>query len=214
MQNQYQTVILRSHSERQVPNRRTTAATCTESRSRWFDFQWFGLQRFGGQRFGQWFAPRRAIARAALMALSTWLFLTGATPALSEPTLTFDPPPGTRLSNFDAYLTVTFELDGDSWDTLPWDWQNPRVRLNGTDISLPVRSLISGATASVLTPDEIVVSQQTMTGDRMVLALSGLRLDDGFNRLIVELVPTQEGIEPLKFDVSYPVIAGQDQATQ
>ena len=165
----------------------------------------------------QWtgsFGMQTAIASMAAMALSVGLFVTATAPAIGEPTLTFDPPPGTRLSNFDAYLTITFDLDGESWDTLPWDWQNPRVRLNGTDISLPVRSLLSGATASVLTPEEIVVSQQTMTGDRMVLALSGLRLDDGFNRLIVELAPTQEGLEPLTFDVSYPVIAGQDQATQ
>lgn len=160
-----------------------------------------------------WFCWPQTVGRAAISVLAAGLCLS-ATPAFGEPTLLFDPPPGTRLSNFDAYLTVTFELEGESWDTLPWDWQNPRVRLNGTDISLPVRALISGATASVLTPDEIVVSQQTMTGDRMVLALSGLRLDDGFNRLIVELTPTQDGVDPLKFDVSYPVIAGQGQDAQ
>ena len=160
------------------------------------------------------FGTKIAIACMTALTLSVGLLTAVAAPTFGKPTLMFDPPPGTRLSNFDAYLTVTFELDGESWDTLPWDWQHPRVRLNGTDISLPVRSLLSGATASVLTPEEIVVSQQTMTDDRMVLALSGLRLDDGFNRLIVELTPTKEGVEPLKFDVSYPVIAGQGQATQ
>ena len=192
---QYQSAVFWHQSERQSPEQESTVVDCTDCRSRGFDL-------------------KQIIARTALATLSTGLFLIGLAPAFGEPTLTFDPPPGTRLSNFDAYLTITFDLGGESWDTLPWDWQNPRVRLNGTDISLPVRSLISGATASVLTPDEIVVSQQTMSGDRMVLALSGLRLDDGFNRLIVELAPTQAGIEPLKFDVSYPVIAGQDQATQ
>ena len=140
--------------------------------------------------------------------------LTAAPPAaIAAPELTFDPPPGTRLSNFDAFLSITFQLNGDSWDTLPWDWQNPRVRLNGQDISLPVKSLVAGATATVLSPEEIVVSDQTMTDDKMVLAISGLRLDDGFNRLLVELAPTQAGVEPLKFDVTYPVIAGQGQAT-
>ncbi|MGK7911102.1 MAG: hypothetical protein AB4050_06405 [Synechococcus sp.] len=195
MYDQHPTAILRGHPEHR-PQQGTAATHYIKREIRRFSFF------------------RQAVTCAAMTVLSAGLFWLAAPPAFSEPTLTFDPPPGTRLSNFDAYLTVTFELDGESWESLPWDWQNPRVRLNGTDISLPVRSLISGATASVLTPDEIVVSQQTMTGDRMVLALSGLRLDDGFNRLIVELTPTQEGIEPLKFDVSYPVIAGQDQATQ
>ncbi|MEM9569305.1 MAG: hypothetical protein AAF974_13460 [Cyanobacteria bacterium P01_E01_bin.34] len=194
MQNQYQPLTLRSHYNRPL-DQGATVVNHMRHRKKQFCFP-------------------QIITRTTTVAFVMGLLFAGAPPAVSEPTLTFDPPPGTRLSNFDAYLTVTFELNGSSWEALPWDWQNPRVRLNGTDISLPVRSLLSGATASVLTPEEIVVSQQTMTGDSMVLALSGLRLDDGFNRLIVELTPNQDGIEPLKFDVSYPVIAGQDQATQ
>ena len=131
----------------------------------------------------------------------------------AEPTLTFDPPPGTRLSNFDAYLTISLNLNGETWDSLPWDWQNPKVRLNGLDISLPAKSLIAGATATVLTPEEIVVSQQTMTFDSLELQLSGLRLDPGFNRIIIEIPPRQEGLEPLSYNIAYPVIAGQGQST-
>ncbi|MEM8716097.1 MAG: hypothetical protein AAGE92_10020 [Cyanobacteria bacterium P01_G01_bin.4] len=199
MQNSHQPFALRSYSDRQQLEQQLEQGDTVVNRT---------------QHWSRWFGFPQTLARTAIAALTVGNLLAVVPPAAGEPTLTFDPPPGTRLSNFDAYLTVTFDLEGGSWEALPWDWQNPRVRLNGTDISLPVRSLISGATASVLTPEEIVVSQQTMTGDRMVLALSGLRLDDGFNRLIVEFTPTQEGIEPLTFDVSYPVIAGQDQATQ
>lgn len=155
----------------------------------------------------------KRVVSASLGAVAMLAVLSTAAPvAIAKPTLTFDPPPGTRLSNFDAYLTVTFKLDGDSWDTLPWDWQNPRVRLNGQDISLPAKALVAGATAAVLTPEEIVVSEQTMTNNKLILAVSGLRLNDGFNRLVVELDSIRAGVEPLKFDVSYPVIAGQDQA--
>ncbi|WP_156819999.1 hypothetical protein [Synechococcus sp. PCC 7336] len=132
-------------------------------------------------------------------------------PAAAEPEIEFDPPNGTRLSDFDAFLTITVNLDDHTWETLPWDWQRPQVWLNGTNISLPVQSLIAGATASVLTPEKIVVSSQTFTERQMSLSLSGLRLEPGFNRLVIEVAPTSGDMEPLKIDVSYPVIAGQGQ---
>lgn len=163
----------------------------------------------------KWFGPgiRHGIKSCFGVLAGATVLLTFAFAADAEPTLSFDPPPGTRLSNFDAYLTISFDLEGESWGSLPWDWQNPRVRLNGQDISLPAKSLLAGATATVLTPAEIVVSQQTMTDDRMTLELSGLRLDPGFNRIVIEIPPRQEGLEPLTYNVAYPVIAGQGQST-
>jgi hypothetical protein len=133
--------------------------------------------------------------------------------APTTPNLTFNPPPGTRLDDTDAFVTVTFDIGNYRWDTMPWDWQNPQVFFNGQDISQQVKSLVAGATASVLTKDKIVLSEQSMSTDRMVLALSGLRLDPGFNRLVVKLPPKSDGeeIDPLEFDVSYPVIPGQNQ---
>ncbi|NJK72284.1 MAG: hypothetical protein HC926_02705 [Synechococcaceae cyanobacterium SM2_3_60] len=73
--------------------------------------------------------------------------------------LRFEPPPGTRLSDTNAFITLTFDISGYSWSNLPWDWQNPRVILDGEDISEAGRSLVAGATAVALNPSQIVVSE-------------------------------------------------------
>ena len=145
------------------------------------------------------------------LAMATTL-VAGFPAAIADPTVTFSPRPGTRLSNFDAFLSITVDLGDDTWSSLPYNWQEPSVVLNGTDISLAAQSLLAGATAAVLTSDKIVVSAQEVTANRMVLNLSGLRLEPGFTRLVVELTSTSGG-EPFKIDVSYPVIAGQGQST-
>lgn len=129
-------------------------------------------------------------------------------PAIAQE-LQFDPPPGTRLSDTNAFITLTFELGNYTWMSLPWDWQNPTVTLDGEDISVAARSLVAGATAVALNPSQIVVSELNQTATTLTLQFSGLRLSPGFHQVTIEFPGI--GQPPLVFSANYPVIAGQDQ---
>ncbi len=143
---------------------------------------------------------------AVLLALG--IAVLGA-PELEAQELRFEPPPGTRLSDTNAFITLTLDISGYSWSNLPWDWQNPRVILDGEDISAAGRSLVAGATAVALNPSQIVVSELVQTPESLTLRLSGLRLSPGFHQVTVEF--PAEGRESLVFQANYPVIAGQGQ---
>lgn len=128
------------------------------------------------------------------------LILFGGTPLAAAPLLSTDPPPSLALRNpIDMKITLTLSPE----DARVLDWRNPRVVIDGFDLTKSIQPLLEGALA-VPVGDQAVVMDQKLEADRLEMRIYGFIAPIGPHQVVIEL--PRKGSAPLRYQAQYVVI--------
>lgn len=114
----------------------------------------------------------------------------------AEEILQSSPPADQALKN-PINITITLKLDASL------DWHHPKIVIDGNDLSKPLRPLIEGAVAVVLSDGQSVLAERDLSPEQMVLHLYGFEAPLGPHQVFIEI--PRNGGAPLRYRTQYAV---------
>jgi hypothetical protein len=114
----------------------------------------------------------------------------------AEEVLQSSPPVDQALQN-PINITITLKLDPSL------DWHHSKIVIDGNDLSKPLRPLLEGAVAVVLSDGQSVLAERDLSPEQMVLHLYGFEAAPGPHQVFLEI--PRNGGTPLRYQTQYAV---------
>jgi hypothetical protein len=114
----------------------------------------------------------------------------------AQEVLQSSPPADQALQN-PINITITLKLDPSL------DWHHPKIVIDGNDLSKPLRPLIEGAVAVVLSDGQSVLAERDLSPEQLVLHLYGFEAAPGPHQVFLEI--PRNGGAPLRYRTQYAV---------